>query len=345
MTPSVFQIIKTGENVVPVVGIALPLDADPLSGGASCFLPIGDLKTALPVHINACFHVHKNRRNIWMPDASYGKDSIHEQYAQWNDALLRDALPLLWREALLKLPSDEAVLARLPDLDSVEVQWKPCAEKLYKLVTDAPGLPHPGTGIRVKPSSSAVLVLNTDAFAALRQTLPALYEEVYASTFSGWKSIVFIPDHIEKAMTQHSGLVAYLLSPFIKNLLHKVEGAKLARILIALADLADAWPAKDKAEWKELLSKVAWVPLVGAGGFVVPSKAFVPNESLQKADLDVVRRHTANLTLDGTRLAAVERTAKAWGVKADLNWSDAVKEAKNIASQKDHNRANRLLSH
>ena len=123
---SVFEAIQTGEKVVPVVGVALPLDGRAISGGASCFLPIGDLQTGLPVHLNACFHVHKNRRDIWLPGASLGFVSTqgsegsvsnsHVKWAQWNDTLLRHTQPLLWLEALKDAQlSSAAVLARLAE--------------------------------------------------------------------------------------------------------------------------------------------------------------------------------------------------------------------------------------
>jgi hypothetical protein len=51
---------------LPVVGVALRLskrDA-PVPGGLYCFLPIGDMKTHLPVHLNADFKLTPDRRKL-----------------------------------------------------------------------------------------------------------------------------------------------------------------------------------------------------------------------------------------------------------------------------------------
>jgi HEPN domain-containing protein len=99
-------------GAAPVVGVALPLDAgQPVDGAAFCFLPIGDLITGLPVLLNASFHVHKNRRSIWLDtrgvggSGSLGLVGQQRAWATWNRALLDHALPALWRSALELLAS------------------------------------------------------------------------------------------------------------------------------------------------------------------------------------------------------------------------------------------------
>jgi len=89
-------------RTVPIVSVALPYEGT-VRGRAFCFLPIGDIFTGLPVHLNACFHVTKDRRGLWMKDAtssSLGRVGNQIDYAEWNQVLLTDALPRLWKEAL-----------------------------------------------------------------------------------------------------------------------------------------------------------------------------------------------------------------------------------------------------
>jgi len=58
----------TACEAVPVCGIAVPLNCAPVRGTIFCFLPVGDIATGLPVHVNGCFEVQDNRRNLWLDD-------------------------------------------------------------------------------------------------------------------------------------------------------------------------------------------------------------------------------------------------------------------------------------
>lgn len=57
---------------IPVSGVAIPLcgKSPSLRMRPFCFLPIGDISTGLPIHINGTFQVHKNRRSIWLDSVS-----------------------------------------------------------------------------------------------------------------------------------------------------------------------------------------------------------------------------------------------------------------------------------
>ena len=352
-TAQVREAIQDGSPVVPVIGLALPMDFDhlatELNGGASCFLPIGDLQTGLPIHVNACFNVLKNRRDIWLPSPSLGRmGDQHVRWAKWNDTLLRHALPRLWMEALrdfvqLDAVKPEHILARLPNLASVSANWKPCAVALYSLVSDTRILPHLANGDRVSSGSSCVLALPTKAFCAHRETLQQLYEATHPQGFA--RHVVFVPAHIEQAMQQHSGLIQISVETFIEKLLEKANGSQLSPILLALAELADRWSPAQKQGWKNKLATIKWVPLHN-GCYATPGDAFAPGQQhLTVADLTVVVQNTANLTLAGTQHAAVLRTALAWGVKAELGWTDARTEAAEIARHEDIGHATRLLDY
>jgi len=134
-TPEIMQELKNTSNpVILVIGIAFPADTNNINGSASCFLPIGNMSTKFPVHINASFNVLKNRRDIWLPCPSLGNNGDkHVQWARWNDILIRFALPHLWKESIEYLVSSTILLmfasqkeiqsiiyARLPDLSTMQ---------------------------------------------------------------------------------------------------------------------------------------------------------------------------------------------------------------------------------
>ena len=85
----------------------------------------------------------------------------HARYAQWNEALLRHAVPALWLEVLrgltfggerfgaratfaeLGVNAPPLLLSSLPDLSKVQREWQPCAQQLYSLLSNEALLPHP----------------------------------------------------------------------------------------------------------------------------------------------------------------------------------------------------------
>lgn len=102
---------------IPVVGIAVCLSPElSVDGRAFCFLPIGEIMTNLPVHVNASFQVHKNRRNFWLHSSDGSATGLHQWYllifisllltflgntyvicswAEWNKILMTRVLPLM----------------------------------------------------------------------------------------------------------------------------------------------------------------------------------------------------------------------------------------------------------
>ncbi|XP_010224111.1 PREDICTED: sacsin-like [Tinamus guttatus] len=89
-------------SLPPVAGVALPLDltADskwvPLVGAEEgqvfCHLPM-PVASGLPIHVHGAFSILSNRKGLWNT-AEHGK---------WNQALLRDAVPAAWLQALTHL--------------------------------------------------------------------------------------------------------------------------------------------------------------------------------------------------------------------------------------------------
>ncbi|XP_063069594.1 sacsin [Engraulis encrasicolus] len=86
----------------PQVDLAFPCDPENLlsDGRLSCFLPLPNNesnRTGLPVHINACFGLTDNRRQIKWQD----EDQKNDEAAQWNEILMTDVLPLSYLKMIL----------------------------------------------------------------------------------------------------------------------------------------------------------------------------------------------------------------------------------------------------
>uniref|UniRef100_A0A8C3SH40 HEPN domain-containing protein n=1 Tax=Chelydra serpentina TaxID=8475 RepID=A0A8C3SH40_CHESE len=83
----------------PSAGVALPLAPtelgkwaprlDGFEGRVFCFLPL-PIASGLPVHLHGAFAVLSNRKGLWDAAAK----------GEWNRALLRDAVPAAWLQAL-----------------------------------------------------------------------------------------------------------------------------------------------------------------------------------------------------------------------------------------------------
>jgi hypothetical protein len=96
-TPAVLEFLAAGCLSVPIVSVAIPLlQASVVAGAPFCSLPIGSIQTNLPVHLNASFAVHKNRRSLWSEAVSVptiAKGDQHALWSRWNNLLLNSLLP------------------------------------------------------------------------------------------------------------------------------------------------------------------------------------------------------------------------------------------------------------
>ena len=90
---------------VPLCGVAARLDAPLSDGRAFACLPL-PLRTALPVHINGCFELASNRRDVWWGEEGAaapggGSGGSGRERSAWNDALLRGCVAPAYARLLL----------------------------------------------------------------------------------------------------------------------------------------------------------------------------------------------------------------------------------------------------
>lgn len=342
-----------GCETVPIIGLAALLGTDdPLRGAVFCFLPVGDIATGLPVHVNGCFEVQDNRRNLWLDNASLTGGSTlsggHLASARWNQALCTECLPQLWLELLIisRTMGRQALIALLPDLTTSQPEWVALPTALYVLLYDTPVLPHirHGAPLWVKPSEAHVLELPSPAFRAQRDLLLRLYSEQPWTVES--LLLVDVPVHMEEACLQHSGMRRLSMDLFLQWMLRSMQPhvQPLAPALFALAELADADKSLHEA-WPARLAAFDWVPIAN-GEHVLLCNAFSPGErSLVDARLHVVDQAVAVLSCDHIQHpAAVERSVVTWGVKTELTWGDVLLEARHVEELGDLNAARRLLA-
>lgn len=114
----------------PRVDLAFPCGEERGSGQGRvcCFLPLPDNesnKTGLPVHVNACFGLTDNRRQIKWQES----DQKHDEHALWNELLVKQVLP----QTYLVLIKDAIKLAQESVLP---------ASRVYRLWPDLTRMEH-----------------------------------------------------------------------------------------------------------------------------------------------------------------------------------------------------------
>lgn len=113
----------------PRVDLAFPCDKEKDSGQGRvcCFLPLpdnGSNKTGLPVHVNACFGLTDNRRQIKWQES----DQKHDEHALWNELLVKQVLPqtylILIKDAIKRVQDSVLPASRVhhlwPDITQME---------------------------------------------------------------------------------------------------------------------------------------------------------------------------------------------------------------------------------
>ena len=225
-TQELLAALEDGCNAVPVVGLALPLsvtDGSQIEGVPFCFLPVGSMRTGLPLHINGSFHPTPNRRDLWLPAAEL--DGGHEKKAKWNDVLMRHAVPRLWQDALVSLtdpawndargldaiPTSDLLLSLLPNLDAVHDKWLVVAQNLYKRLGDVAILPHARDPRWVKPKEALAFRTHTEDLATHTTRLIDLYQRCHPNIFDetlklGAKFVVALPAHVQQGSVNYSCL-------------------------------------------------------------------------------------------------------------------------------------------
>ena len=84
-------------KLVPVGGVAARVTGLASVGRAFVFLPL-PVETNLPVHVNGCFEISSNRRDLWSGGDMTGDG---QRRSKWNEALLEDGIGLAWSQLVM----------------------------------------------------------------------------------------------------------------------------------------------------------------------------------------------------------------------------------------------------
>ena len=341
-------------------------------GEVFCFLPVSDLPgTGLPVHVNASFKLEKNRRAMFLEKKDY--DHKHKVWATWNRILMSEAVPMLWLDMLKSISENSEhggrLVTFLPNLDVTQADWKTCATELYKLMRSSEILPHdrandPTAPKWVQPAGARAVAPTSASLEAQAELMVELYSECASFELT----IVSLPAHVEAACVEHSGLAKHAhnqleAARFVHALFNEhrqrvlmFEGHQFAPIILALAEYGVMKTARNligggwelwQDTWKQLLSRLAWMPISGSNPqtYSMAAKTFVPNQPhFEDMNFSVVEAAVADLTCPGaSNLAAICDAAAHLGSKKHMNWDDVVAEAKHVAASSDRQSAFRLL--
>ncbi|KAL1268263.1 hypothetical protein QQF64_033626 [Cirrhinus molitorella] len=219
----------------PQVDGAFQLDEDRslCNGRLSCFLPLPNNepnKTALPIHINACFGLTDNRRFIkWQEE-----DQKNDESAMWNELLTKEILPHVYLMMILdaiQLSENSALASRTvynlwPDLSQTvhKERWHKVATdtlkglfiyKIFHLADDEQ--------IWVSASDAVFPVNNiySDTMSAVSRLLIAEGEK-----------LVTVPEHVLKdvqVIFPKCDTLTWVTPSYVRDVLHRSQAENLSK--------------------------------------------------------------------------------------------------------------------
>jgi len=328
---------------VPLVSLALPF-AHQMEGCFFTSLPL-PLTIGLPLHVNAHFRLHSNRRAMWRSASDL--EGEHKTWGEWNEKLLTTMVPEIYAKALHWLAKTPGIatdggLSMWPKESDLDQEYTLMFDPLVRAVKDIDILPLPD-GKRVKPVDAVYFPTPTDALRACR-------EELLQLCLKGGLKVVDPPDHVVDLLHGHKALTKksceWILSDVVLPAAKSMDKAKLAKLLLAYCDWASAWKETEMRTLGATLAGVGWVPTENGGARAI-NCCFDPENSPEA--LTIVQENratiaalTANSSVDAE---AVWRVFRLCGLKSEITWEDAVEEAEALVMAKDVSRAGHLFTH
>eukprot|EP00397_Hematodinium_sp_SG-2012_P000088 GEMP01000088.1.p1 GENE.GEMP01000088.1~~GEMP01000088.1.p1 ORF type:complete len:2901 (+),score=597.39 GEMP01000088.1:225-8927(+) len=351
-------------EVPPVVGIAFLRRADdpeciPPSGRVFSYLPT-PIHTHLPFHIQAGFVLKDDRRSFWESADDLAGD--HKTWAQWNEYIVRTAFPTMWADLIHAVMSIEPATMRLTTRDAVDgiaLLWVDPASIWDQVKPAIQSFQSYAAAKEILPTAGGICVSLQDAIVV--PDIDGIFDEHWATVWA-WlatadctaqEATKFVDvtypvlDLLRSKVTVHDigwfmstvFLPAMRRSPSgIPNLSANAISGTMIRFCAWLHEenYSNAVVVKLRREvgfpWVTTVSgmlrapKATFDPTVNAlGAFSVSAAAFVES----RFDNDATKR-----ILDILRV---------WGMKTQLTWDDAVREAEDIAEKRDAVRSRQLF--
>ncbi|MGH0167379.1 UNVERIFIED_CONTAM: hypothetical protein FKN15_052509 [Acipenser sinensis] len=219
----------------PQVGLAFPLDQEEtlVDGRLSCFLPLPNNepnRTGFPVHVNACFGLTDNRRNIkWLEE-----DQRHDEAAKWNELLVQEFLPLAYLQIILdaiSLSRNSVLPASTPyqlwpDLHQMKhkERWQTIATKMFEQLVKLEVLFLADETKCVKPADAIFLPPDIEG--------PRLRETIKDFLITEGEFLAEVPPHVFNAIqaTFESPESLQVVTPgFVRKVLHQSSLTNLTK--------------------------------------------------------------------------------------------------------------------
>ena len=127
-------------RLLPFGGVAMQVTVEgvplPVSGRAFCFLPL-PIETGLPLHVNGCFELSSNRRDLW--DGT-DMEGVGRQRVEWNQAMLEDVLAPLYARLIEDMRGTgrdpQALLSVWPVAKEYDHTWKSLSRSVLLILWD-----------------------------------------------------------------------------------------------------------------------------------------------------------------------------------------------------------------
>jgi len=191
------------------------LDEEAISswvGRMFSYLPLprdGSSNTGLPIHVNGAFALEANRKHVKWPSligSDRSRDEHLDKHLQWNQCLLREALPTAYCSMLLEAvrlhastanPSFSArtIYYAFPDFSQVDRRWDCVLPILYaELFKNAVVYTEAQSGVWVEPRHA---IYNT-----LSESEPELAAIILAVLAEAGVKVADCPTHVLRAISK-----------------------------------------------------------------------------------------------------------------------------------------------
>uniref|UniRef100_A0A3P8UMF6 Sacsin molecular chaperone n=1 Tax=Cynoglossus semilaevis TaxID=244447 RepID=A0A3P8UMF6_CYNSE len=339
-----FSLNDSGKRLglVPCGGVAVLLseeenrkwtvktNATPI-GEVFCYLPLR-IKTGLPVHINGCFAVTSNRKEIWKTDTK----------GQWNSVFMRHVIVQAYMAALtmLRLLAESEELlnysyyAAWPDPNQVHDDFTLICQGVYQEIVKG------GEGEQAKVFSDGKMWVSIKYVRFLDDALLCRTDIGGPQTLCA----VELPDWVMDGF-EDAGCKGKLMENTLteKQFFSDVFFPHIQEIDKDLRDPLMHYVLNEKLEhFASILSVTPCIPCTGPNnGLVLPSKLIHPEGRVAKLYSPDDGRFPEGTAKDYLNPVCLVKLVQLGMVKDDLSWEDLIERAESVTglNESDHTAA------
>uniref|UniRef100_A0AAQ4QEP6 Sacsin molecular chaperone n=1 Tax=Gasterosteus aculeatus aculeatus TaxID=481459 RepID=A0AAQ4QEP6_GASAC len=353
-----FSLSDSGKRLglVPCGGVAVLLseeenrkwtvktNATPI-GEVFCYLPLR-IKTGLPVHINGCFAVTSNRKEIWKTDTK----------GQWNSVFMRHVIVQGYLAALTMLRSmaesgellDYSYYAAWPDPSQVHDDFTLVSQGVYQEIAKGGDGEHANVFSDGKTWVSIKYVRFLDDALLCRPDIGPAAFKIFLKYLkkSGSQNLcaVELPDWVKEGFDD-AGCKGKLMENTLteKQFFSDVFFPHIEEIDRELRDPLVHYVLNEKLEdFASILRVTPCIPCCGPKKeLVLPSRLIHPEGRVAKLYHTDDGRFPEGTTKDYLNPVCLVKLVQLGMVKDDLSWEDLIERAQSVIdlNEKDHTAA------